>query len=52
HVLIVVKMILAFVIPDEPDWVQIKRQQIEYRTMKALTGQTVKHSQTTELPRS
>ncbi|KAI5105450.1 hypothetical protein C0J45_5122, partial [Silurus meridionalis] len=41
HVLIVVKMILAFVIPDEPDWVQIKRQQIEYRTMKALTGQVM-----------
>lgn len=36
HVLIVVKLILAFVIPDEPDWVQIKRQQIEYYSMKAL----------------
>lgn len=36
HVLIVVKLILAFVIPDEPDWVNIKRQQIEYYSMKAL----------------
>lgn len=39
HVLIVVKMILAFVIPDEPEWVQIKKQQIEYRTILALKEQ-------------
>ncbi|TSQ92625.1 Anoctamin-10 [Bagarius yarrelli] len=39
HVLIVVKLILAFIIPDEPDWVRIKREQIEYCTMKALKAQ-------------
>ncbi|XP_076878361.1 anoctamin-10 [Brachyhypopomus gauderio] len=42
HVLIVVKLILAFMIPDEPDWVRIKREQIEYRSMKALSQQKVK----------
>ncbi|XP_058252824.1 anoctamin-10 [Hemibagrus wyckioides] len=52
HVLIIVKMILAFIIPDEPDWVRIKRQQIEYCTMLALKEQKVKHSQTDQLPRS
>ncbi|XP_017329518.1 anoctamin-10 [Ictalurus punctatus] len=52
HVLIVVKMILAFVIPDEPEWVQIKKQQIEYRTILALKEQKVKRSKTAELPRS
>lgn len=41
HILIVVKLILAFVIPDEPDWVQIKKQQIEYRAMKALKEQVM-----------
>ncbi|KAK1803982.1 hypothetical protein P4O66_003917 [Electrophorus voltai] len=40
HVLIVVKLILAFMIPDEPDWVRIKREQIEYRSMKALNLQS------------
>uniref|UniRef100_A0A4W4GBP8 Anoctamin n=1 Tax=Electrophorus electricus TaxID=8005 RepID=A0A4W4GBP8_ELEEL len=44
HVLIVVKLILAFMIPDEPDWVRIKREQIEYRSMKALNLQKVKRS--------
>uniref|UniRef100_A0A3B4EGA6 Anoctamin n=1 Tax=Pygocentrus nattereri TaxID=42514 RepID=A0A3B4EGA6_PYGNA len=35
HVLILLKLILAFMIPDEPDWVRIKREQIEYCSMKA-----------------
>ncbi|KAM9470538.1 anoctamin-10 isoform 1-T2 [Clarias gariepinus] len=52
HVLIVAKLILAFIIPDEPDWIQIKKQQIEYRTMKALKEQKVKHSPVAELPPS
>ncbi|KAB5571538.1 hypothetical protein PHYPO_G00226070 [Pangasianodon hypophthalmus] len=52
HILIVAKLILAFIIPDEPDWVLIKRQQIEYCTMMALKEQKVKHSDTAELPRS
>lgn len=52
HVLIVVKLILAFIIPDEPDWVRIKREQIEYCTMMALKEQNVKHSQTADRPLS
>uniref|UniRef100_A0A8C8HXL1 Anoctamin n=1 Tax=Oncorhynchus tshawytscha TaxID=74940 RepID=A0A8C8HXL1_ONCTS len=39
HVLILVKMILAFMIPDEPDWVRIKREQIEFNSMQALGKQ-------------
>lgn len=38
-------MILAFIIPDEPDWVQTKRQQIEYSTMKALKQQVAPGTQ-------
>ncbi|XDV53126.1 hypothetical protein PO909_021708 [Leuciscus waleckii] len=44
HVLIMVKMILAFMIPDEPDWVRIKREQIEYHSMQALKKQRIKSS--------
>ncbi|XP_043084259.1 anoctamin-10 [Puntigrus tetrazona] len=44
HVLIVVKMILAFMIPDEPDWVRIKREQIEYHSMQALKKQKIMRS--------
>ncbi|KAL0968244.1 hypothetical protein UPYG_G00264250 [Umbra pygmaea] len=39
HVLILVKMILAFMIPDEPDWVRIKREQMEFYSMQALGQQ-------------
>ncbi|KAM4619415.1 anoctamin-10 isoform 2-T3 [Polymixia lowei] len=39
HVLIMIKMVLAFLIPDEPDWVRIKREQIEFRSMQALGQQ-------------
>lgn len=42
HVLIAAKMILAFIIPDEPDWVRIKREQIEFHSMQALKKQRVK----------
>ncbi|XP_023841019.1 anoctamin-10-like [Salvelinus sp. IW2-2015] len=41
HVLILVKMILAFMIPAEPDWVRIKREQIEFNSMQALGLQTL-----------
>ncbi|XP_073687705.1 anoctamin-10 [Garra rufa] len=41
HVLIMVKMILALMIPDEPDWVRIKREQIEYHSMQALKKQRI-----------
>ncbi|KAI4893379.1 hypothetical protein NFI96_022497 [Prochilodus magdalenae] len=49
HVLITVKFILAFMIPDEPDWVRIKREQIEYRSMKAVSQQKVKRAEASEL---
>ncbi|KAL0968243.1 hypothetical protein UPYG_G00264240 [Umbra pygmaea] len=39
HVLILLKMILAFMIPDEPDWVRIKREQMEFHSMQALVRQ-------------
>ncbi|XP_051548088.1 anoctamin-10-like isoform X2 [Myxocyprinus asiaticus] len=45
HALLTVKMILAFMIPDEPDWVRIKREQIEYHSMQALKKQKVTHLQ-------
>ncbi|CAB1323335.1 unnamed protein product [Coregonus sp. 'balchen'] len=41
HVLILVKMILAFMIPAEPDWVRIKREQIEFHSMQALGQQAM-----------
>ncbi|XP_034143924.1 anoctamin-10 isoform X2 [Esox lucius] len=39
HVLILFKMVLAFMIPDEPDWVRIKREQKEFQSMQALGQQ-------------
>ncbi|XP_010882344.2 anoctamin-10 [Esox lucius] len=39
HVLILIKMVLAFMIPDEPDWVRIKREQMEFQSMQALGQQ-------------
>ncbi|XP_036399736.1 anoctamin-10 [Megalops cyprinoides] len=39
HVLILIKMILAFAIPDEPDWVRIKREEIEYHSLQAFNRQ-------------
>ncbi|XP_073328600.1 anoctamin-10 [Pagrus major] len=41
HVLIVVKVVLAVVIPDEPDWIRKKREHIEYTSMQALREQRV-----------
>ncbi|XP_026991433.1 anoctamin-10 [Tachysurus fulvidraco] len=52
HILIIVKMILAFIIPDEPDWVRIKKEKIEYCSMLALKEQKVRQSQPDALPRS
>ncbi|XP_077066597.1 anoctamin-10 [Siphateles boraxobius] len=48
HILIMAKMILAFMIPDEPDWVRIKREQIEYHSMQALKKQRIKSSREDE----
>uniref|UniRef100_A0A3Q0RB70 Anoctamin n=1 Tax=Amphilophus citrinellus TaxID=61819 RepID=A0A3Q0RB70_AMPCI len=39
HVLILVKFIMAALIPDEPDWVKKKREHIEYTSMQALKEQ-------------
>ncbi|XP_071315385.1 anoctamin-10 [Trachinotus anak] len=39
HVLILVKVILRVVIPDEPDWIRKKREHIEYMSMQALKQQ-------------
>lgn len=39
HALIVVKVILATLIPDEPDWIRKKREHIEYTSMQALRQQ-------------
>ncbi|XP_036962521.1 anoctamin-10 [Acanthopagrus latus] len=44
HLLIVVKVILAVVIPDEPDWIRKKREHIEYTSMQALREQKL-HSE-------
>ncbi|KAA8592026.1 hypothetical protein FQN60_017400, partial [Etheostoma spectabile] len=39
HVLILVKVVLAVLIPDEPDWIRKKRERIEYTSMRALREQ-------------
>lgn len=44
HLLIVVKVILAVVIPDEPDWIRKKREHIEYTSMQALREQVNHHT--------
>ncbi|XP_029378967.1 anoctamin-10 [Echeneis naucrates] len=40
HVLILIKVVLSVVIPDEPDWIRKKREHIEYSSMQALKQQT------------
>ncbi|XP_044050569.1 anoctamin-10-like [Siniperca chuatsi] len=44
HVLILVKVVLAVLIPDEPDWIRKKRMHIEYKSMQALRQQKL-HSE-------
>ncbi|XP_034540689.1 anoctamin-10 [Notolabrus celidotus] len=39
HVLILVKVVLTVLIPDEPDWIRKKREHIEYTSMQALRQQ-------------
>ncbi|KAG8437235.1 hypothetical protein GDO86_008079 [Hymenochirus boettgeri] len=36
HLLIILKLILAFAIPDEPEWLQLKIMQMEYRSQQAF----------------
>ncbi len=43
HVLILVKVVLAVMIPDEPDWIRKKREHIEYTSMQALRQQVNPH---------
>uniref|UniRef100_A0A8D3AZP9 Anoctamin n=1 Tax=Scophthalmus maximus TaxID=52904 RepID=A0A8D3AZP9_SCOMX len=42
HVLILVKVILSVLIPDEPDWIRKKREHIEFTSMEALKQQVNK----------
>ncbi|XP_070763158.1 anoctamin-10 isoform X1 [Enoplosus armatus] len=44
HVLVLVKVLLAVLIPDEPDWIRKKREHIEYTSMQALRQQKL-HSE-------
>lgn len=39
HVLILVKLILRVLIPDEPGWIRKKREHIEFTSMQALKQQ-------------
>lgn len=39
HVLILVKLILRILIPDEPTWIRKKREHIEFMSMQALKQQ-------------
>lgn len=39
HVLIIIKVVLAALIPDEPDWIKKKRLHIEFKSMQALRQQ-------------
>ncbi|XP_029289429.1 anoctamin-10 [Cottoperca gobio] len=44
HVLILVKVVMAILIPDEPDWIRKKREHIEFTSMQALREQKL-HSE-------
>ncbi|XP_062246771.1 anoctamin-10 [Platichthys flesus] len=39
HLLILVKLIMSVLIPDEPDWIRRKREHIEFTSMEALKQQ-------------
>lgn len=39
HVLILVKVVISVLIPDEPDWVRKKMEHIEFTSMQALREQ-------------
>ncbi|XP_034033119.1 anoctamin-10 [Thalassophryne amazonica] len=41
HLLILVKVLLAVLIPDEPDWIRKKMEHIEFMSMQALRQQKV-----------
>lgn len=39
HLLILVKLLLSVLIPDEPDWIRKKREHIEFKSLQALREQ-------------
>ncbi|CAB1455250.1 unnamed protein product, partial [Pleuronectes platessa] len=39
HLLILVKLVMSVLIPDEPDWIRRKREHIEFTSMEALKQQ-------------
>ncbi|KAM7413979.1 hypothetical protein PAMA_019005 [Pampus argenteus] len=41
HVLILIKVVLTVLIPDEPDWIRKKKEHIEYTSMQALKQQMI-----------
>ncbi|XP_061631223.1 anoctamin-10 [Phyllopteryx taeniolatus] len=41
HVLIIVKVIVAALIPDEPDWIRKKKAHMQYTSMQALRQQNL-----------
>lgn len=48
HVLILVKLILRVLIPDEPAWIRKKREHIEFTSMQALKQQVCSQTLTFE----
>ncbi|TNN55013.1 Anoctamin-10 [Liparis tanakae] len=42
HLLILVKLVMAVLIPDEPGWVRKKREHIEFTSMQALREQKLR----------
>lgn len=41
HLLILVKLLLRVLIPDEPDWIRKKREHIEFKSLAALREQVI-----------
>lgn len=44
HLLILVKVVLVVLIPDEPDWIRKEREHIEFTSMHALNQQVNLHT--------
>lgn len=43
HLLILVKLLLRVLIPDEPDWIRKNREHIQFKSMRALREQVNQH---------
>ncbi|XP_029991547.1 anoctamin-10-like isoform X1 [Sphaeramia orbicularis] len=48
HILILLKVVLAVLIPDEPDWIRKKREHMEFKSMQALRTQVTHSPESTE----